>query len=702
MHADRSSRSVRPSPALVALLAPALFVAGCQARTPANGAPALDAQPAIGAFGLDLDGMEPAVAPGDDFFAYANGAWLERTEIPPDRSVWSSFSIVDDLAKRRTRAIVEEAAGDPRAQGARKQIGDFFAAWMDADAIEARGLEPLRGELDAIAGLRDARALARYLGTTLRADVDLLNATDWTTDRLFGLWVTQDLERPEATAPYLVQGGLGMPERSFYLDDDMAETRQRYREHAVRVLALAGNQDAQAAADRILALEVAIARVHASAEDTADVKKGANVWRRADFAAQAPGLDWEAFLAGAGLAGQDRFFVWQPGAASGIAALVASQPLAVWKEYLAFRALERASPLLPRAFADESFAFYGAVLDGRPEEAPRWRRALVAVDGALGEALGRLYVERHFPPETKARAEAMVADLLAAFGERIDRLDWMAAETKKHARAKLATMKVAVGHPERWHDVSGLVVRRDDALGNAERAERFRYERELAKLGRPADHDEWFLLPHEVNALNIPIENRLLFPAAILEAPFFDAAADDAVNYGAIGAVIGHEISHSFDSSGALFDEHGRLANWWTPEDLARFEAASAALVAQYDAYRPLSDLAVNGTLTLGENIADVAGLATAFDGWRRSQRGKPARVLGGFTPEQRFFLSYGQVWRSKLREQALRVRLLTDGHAPASCRVRTVRNLDAWYDAFDVRPGATLWLAPDERVQVW
>lgn len=674
----------------------------CRTGGAAHAAHAAHAKPAFGAFGLDVSGMDRSVDPGEDFYGYMNGAWLARTEIPADRSSVTAFGLVDDLAKQRTRELVEAAAADRGARGDRRKIGDTFKAYMDEAAIEAKGLAPVRGALDAVEAIGDKSQLARHLGATLRADVDLLNATDWYTDRLLGLWAAPDLERPEVCAGYLVQGGLGMPDRSFYLDPGMAETLAAYRAHAERVLELAGFADARARAARIVALETELARVHATSEQTADIKRGANRWRRAEFGAKAPGLDWESFFAGAGLAGQESLFVWQPDAVAGIARLVGSEPLAAWKEYLAFRALERAAPLLPKAFADESFAFHGAVLSGAPEQQPRWRRALTAVDGALGEAVGRLYVARWFGPEAKRRADAMVANLLAAFERRIDALDWMTPATKARARAKLATMEIGMGHPARWRDYSALEVRPDDALGNAERASLFEYRRNVAKLGRPVDRGEWYLLPHEVNALNVPIENRLILPAAILEAPFFDAAADDAVNYGAMGAVIGHEITHSFDSSGALFDERGRLADWWTPEDLARFEAASAALAAQYDQYEPLPGLHVNGALTLGENIADVAGLATAFDAYEDSLGTEPGPVLGGFTPEQRLYLAWAQVWRSKAREPRLRTQLLTNVHAPGDCRAKTVRNQDPWYEAFDVEPGEALYLAPDERVKVW
>ena len=574
---------------------------------------------------------------------------------------------------------------------------------MDEAGIEAKGVAPMKPELDAITAIADKPALARAIGQTVRADVDLLNSTDFYTDRLFGLWVSQHLDKPTQYAPYLLQGGLGMPDRDFYLQAGrFVALRTAYQAHIAKVLSLAGIADSDAKAARILTLETDIARVHATQEETNDVKKGANYWGRADFAVKAPGLDWNAFFDGAGLQQPAEFIVWQPKAVTGIAKLIGSQPLDTWKEYLAFHALDGASPTLPKPFADENFAFYGTTLNGTPQQQERWKRAVTAVDHALGEAVGKIYVQRHFSAATKARADEMVKNILAAFDKRIDAVAWMTPQTKARAKAKLAGLKVGMGYPDVWRNYSALEIRPDDALGNAERASLFEYQRNLAHLGKPVDHGEWFLLPQEVNALNVPLENRLIFPAAILEAPFFDALADDAVNYGAIGSVIGHEISHSFDSSGALFDETGRMANWWTPADFKRFEAAGAALAAQYDGYHPFPDAAVNGKLTLGENIADVAGLATAYDAFKLSQAGKPAITLEGFTPDQRFFLGFAQNWRSKAREAALRNTLMTNVHAPGLFRSETVRNQDAWYPAFDVKPGQQRYLAPDKRVKVW
>ena len=660
-------------------------------------------KPAFGSFGFDVKGMNASVAAGDDFFDHVNGTWVKDTEIPSDRSGISNFSLIDEAVQKDLKVMLEGAAADRAADGERRQMGDYYAAFMDEESIAAKGAAPITTELAAIAEIADKKALATALGESLRADVDLLNATNYHTDHLFGLWVSQDLNKPSDYAAYLVQGGLGMPDRDFYLEDGrMAELRTQYQAHIAKMFTLAGVADADAKAVRVVALETAMARVHASQLQTNDVAKGNNVWTNGQFSKKAPGLDWTAFMAAAGLDKQSSFVVWQPAAITGLSKLVATESLDAWKNWLSFHAIDRAAPYLPKEYSDQYFAFHDHALSGTPEQMERWKRGIDQTNTALGEAVGKVYVERHFSPETKARADTMVANILAAFGKRIDAVEWMTAPTKARAQAKLATLTVSMGYPAKWRDYSTLEVRRDDALGNAERASLFEYQRNLAKLGKPVDHDEWFMLPQTVNALNVPLENRLIFPAAILQPPFFDGAADDAVNYGAIGAIIGHEITHSFDNSGALFDEKGRYSNWWTPEDLKQFEAAGAALATQFDAYAPFPDLHVNGKLTLGENIADVAGLATAYDAYTQSRVGKPDVAIDGYTPDQRFFLGFGQAWRGKYREPALRNRVLTDVHAPGQFRAQTVRNNDAWYPAFDVKDGQKLYLAPAQRVKVW
>lgn len=703
--------TLRRSPLLLAIIASlSLSLAACGDGAPSSApeaqqqAPADDeAKPLLGGFGFDASGMDRSVAAGDNFFDFANGSWVKNTEIPADRSRFGSFNVIAEKTQADTRAILEGAASNSQADGEDKMIGDYYAGFMDEAGIEQRGLAPLQPQLQAIDALADKAALARALGGDVRADVDLLNATDFHTDRLFGLWVSVDLLQPSRTAPYLVQGGLGMPDRDFYLGDGrMAGLRRQYQDYIGNLLQMAGIADAAAKAKRILALETRIAQAHASQEETNDVAKGANPWTREDFSAKAPGMDWAAFLDASGLGQQQDFIVWQPKAVAGLSRLVATEPLDAWKDYMTFHTLDRAATYLPKKFADAHFAFHGTALSGTPQQSERWKRAVDDANHAVGEAIGKRYVEKHFDAKTKDRADEMARNIIAAFSKRIDALEWMSPQTKAHAKAKVAGLTVGMGYPENWRDYSGLDIRRDDPLGNAQRADLFEYQRNLAKLGKAPDHDEWAMLPQTINAMNVPLENRLVFPAAILQPPFFDGAADDAVNYGAIGAVIGHEISHGFDNAGALFDETGKLHNWWTPQDLEKFNAAGDALAAQFSSYEPFAGVHVNGRLTLGENIADVAGLGTAYDAYQLSLQGKQPQVLEGFSADQRFFLGFAQAWRSKSREQALRNSLLTDVHAPGQFRALTVRNIDAWYPAFEVKQDQKLFLAPEKRVKVW
>ncbi|GLH70360.1 peptidase M13 [Geothrix rubra] len=681
------------------LLALALVAGPLAAGAPAA-APAKAATP-----GLDLAGMDRTVKPGDDFFAYTNGTWFKHTVIPPDRSADGPFAHLFDLTNRRTGGIILAAAKAKAPEGTElRKIGDYYRAFLDTAAIEQAGLKPIQPLLAQVQALGDRKALSAFLGGTLRADVDAINATNLYTDNLFGLWVAQDLNDPSHYSAFLLQGGLGMPDRDYYLDPSprMQAVRDQYRAHIARVLALAGEKDAEAKAARVLDLEHRIAEAHATREDSEEVKKGDNPWSRADFTTKAPGMDWEAFFAAAGLGAQQTFVAWQPGAVTGLSALVAGQPLETWKDYLAFHALDHHAAVLPKAFGDEAFAFYGKVIQGTPQQRDRQKRAVDATNAALGDAVGRRYAEKYFPAADKARAQAMVQNILAAFRARIDQLDWMAPETKAKAKAKLAVLKVGVGYPDRWEDYGALEIKAGDAFGNEDRAERFQLHQAVAKLGRPVDRGEWVMTPQTVNAVNLPVMNALNFPAAILQPPFYDPKRPEAMNYGSIGAVIGHEISHSFDNQGALFDDQGRLKNWWTEKDFAHFEASADQLARQFDAYRPFPDAHVNGKLTLGENIADVAGLAAALDAYHLSLKGKAAPTVGGFTGDQQFFIAFGQSWRTKMREAALRQRLLADGHAPAEYRADTVRNLDAWYAAFAVKPGEKLYLAPKDRVKIW
>jgi predicted metalloendopeptidase len=678
-----------------------LCVAIIAACTPAHPEAPTNPTPASG---VDLASVDLSVAPGNDFYTYANGSWIKSHEIPPDRSSYGTGAIVEELTTKRTAELIALAARDEPAGSDAQKIGDYYASYLDEAAIAAKGLAPVTPALRRIAAIDNVHALAGALGATLRADVDVLNNTNYDTENLFGLWVAQDLSDPTRYAAFLLQGGLGLPDRDYYLDPSprMTEIRDKYRAHIAAMLGLAGFADTEAKATRIFDLEHEIAQAQGPRVDTENVEKGNNHWTRAELEARAPGLDWQAFLAAARLDRQPGFVVWQPGAIVGIAALVAGQPLEAWKNYLTYHAIARHTDVLPKAFDDEAFAFYGTQLQGTLQQRERWKRAVDATSGALGEAVGKLYVTRYFPASEKARAAAMVANEIAAFARRIDNLAWMAPATKAKAKAKLAALKVGVGYPDKWRDYGKLAVVRGDAYGNAERAQLFEYHRNLDKLGRPVDRGEWVMNPQLVNAVNLPAMNALNFPAAILQPPYFDPDRPLAMDYGAAGAVIGHEISHSFDDVGALFDATGRLANWWTPEDFAHFKASSAQLIQQYDGYHPFPDLAVNGTLTVSENIADVAGLAAAYDAYRLAFGGKEGPMVQGVAGDQQFFLSFAQSWRRMAREPALRRQVLTNGHAPAEYRADTVRNHDAWYPAFRVKPSNALYLPPDERVRVW
>jgi putative endopeptidase len=655
------------------------------------------------AAGLDVAGMDTTVRPGDDFHRYANGTWDRTTPIPADRSRLTGFAITDQRARAQLSALIRQGAA-VRGAGDRRRIGDFYTAYLDTAALVRRGMSPIRPLLDSIARIADRAALARFLGAHLRADVDVLNLGAMHTENLFGLWVDSDFNHPTRTAAMLLQGGAALPDRSYYLDSSskMATIRDAYRGHVGRMLTLAAVPDARVLADSVLALETRIARVHWSQEDSWEPTKGNNHWARADFRTKAPGLDWDEFFRAAHLADLDTVVAWQSSAVAGLSALAANEPLASWRALLTYHALmHRAAELTPAADR-ESFEFFGRTLTGAPEQASRADRAVEATSGALGFAVGREYVSRYFPASAKARVQRMVRDIADAFDRRLDALAWMSPSTRSEAKAKLRSLRVSIGYPDRWPSYEGLRVARDDAYGNAERVERFQYARNLEALHQPLDRASWVMTPQMVNAVNLPQRNALNFPAAILQPPFFDPARTDAINYGAIGAVIGHEVSHSFDNLGAGFDAQARLRNWWTPADFAHFTEATGQLVRQYEKYKPFPDLGVNGKLTLAENIADLAGVTAAHDAWRASLHGKPAPVVGGFTGEQQFFLGFAQLYRSKFREPALRRTLLTNGHSPGMYRALTVRNLDAWYDAFGVRPGDAQYLAPSDRVRIW
>lgn len=655
--------------------------------------------------GIDLSGMDKSVRPGDDFFAFANGTWLKTATIPADHASWGMGAELSELTDKRVAELIQKAGAAPASPETSK-VADFYAAYMDEAGIEQQGLTPLAPTLQQIAAIKTREALSAYLGSTLRADVDVLNNTQLSTDNLLGLWVAADLTEPTRYSAFLLQGGLSLPDKEYYLGSapTMQAARGAFATHIARVFTLAGTAPdaAREKARRVYALEEQIARTHASVTDSEDPAKGNNPWTRRDFDSKAPGMDWAAYLRAAGLGTQQSFVVWQPQALSGEAALVGSQSLDTWKDYLTFHLIDQHSRVLPKAFVDEHFAFYGKTLNGTPELPARWKRAVAETNYALGESVGKIYVAQYFPPADKAAVQALVKNLIAAFAKRIDSLEWMAPETRKEAHAKLLALKVGVGYPDHWRDYSSLQIDKHDAFGNVWRASVFDTQQKLAKLGQPVDRDEWVMNPQLVNAVNLPVLNALNFPAAILQPPAFNVQSPDAVNYGGIGAIIGHEISHSFDNNGAQFDSHGRMRDWWTPADYAHFKASTAALAKEFDTYRPFPDLALNGEQTLAENIADVAGLAAAFDAYRIASGGHEGPQKQGFSGDQQFYLAFAQVWRNKIRDPALRREILTDGHAPDQYRAMTVRNLDPWYAAFNVTPDERLYLTPQQRVRIW
>ena len=577
---------------------------------------AMNSQEAPKQHGISIENMDPSVRPGDDFYDYANGGWIKRTEIPPDRSRIGVFTALDDLSNKRTLGLIEETvkANAPAGSNTRK-IADLYTSFMDEATIEAKGLAPLRPHLDAIAAIHDKRELARALGESLRADVDALNNTNFHTPNLFGMWVAPGFNDSDHYAPYLLQGGLQMPDREYYLADTarMRDIRTKYQAHVSAMLKLAGFTDTDARAQRIVELEHAIAEKHISLAENEDIQKANNPWKQADFTAKAPGLDWAEYFRGAGLSKQASFIVWQPTAFTGESSLVASTDLETWKDWLAFHVIEAYAPVLPKALSNERFAFVGKTLSGTTEQRPRWQRGVAMANLLLGDAVGEIYAQRYFPPEAKAQADAMVANIIAAFRKRIEALDWMDPATKAEAQAKLTTLYVGIGYPETWRDYSAYQVKADDIFGNLWRGRLSDYHRDLARIGHPVDRKEWSMHPQTVNAVNLPLQNALSFPAAILQPPFFDPLAPAAVNYGAIGSVIGHEISHTFDTEGSAFDSKGRVRDWWTPSDYAHFKATTAKLAAQYDTYKPFPDISVNGKQTLAENIADNAGISAAL-----------------------------------------------------------------------------------------
>ncbi|MES2045305.1 MAG: M13 family metallopeptidase [Pseudomonadota bacterium] len=646
-------------------------------------------KPEIGSFGLDESGMDKTVAPGDDFVRYAGGAWEARTEIPADKAAYGMFNVLGDRSLDQTRTILEAATRTPG-----NKIGDFYASFIDESAANAKGIAPIQPWLDQIGAINDKTALAVEMAQLRRQGVA----------GLFGGNVGQDDKAPDHYIVGLYQGGLGLPDRDYYLKDDpkLADTRAKYQAYQAQMLGLAGQDNAEARAAAVYKFEHSLAEAHWDRIASRDADKTYNKWMAADFDAKAPGFPWNAFMTAAGTANQPAYLVGMPSALAGEAKAFADAPIGVLKDYMILKIMRSYAGYLSKPINDANFAFYGTVLSGAPQQPLRWKRAVGTITGAMGEAVGQQYVARYFPPASKAAADQLVKNIIAAMGARIDKLTWMAPETKVKAHAKLAAFTPKIGYPSKWRDYSTLAIKRDDLVGNVARANAFEYQRDLNKLGRPIDRTEWGMTPMTVNAYANPTMNEIVFPAAILQPPFFDAKADPAVNYGGIGVVIGHELSHHFDDQGRKYDPTGKLADWWTAQDVERFTAMTDKLVKQYDAYEPLPGLHIKGGLTLGENMADLAGLAVARDAYIKSLGGRPSPVIHGLTGDQRFYLGYAQVWRGKFREPALRSQVISNEHSPGPFRTMEVRNVDAWYQAFGVKPADKMYLAPADRVRVW
>ncbi len=663
---------------------------GSAQANPAGGAAVQAPQAAnhaeIGDFGLDIAGMDKSVAPGDNFYEYVDGTWAKNTPIPSDKSNYGEFTRLADQSRAQTRDILEQARLDPGSK-----IGAAYATYLDTGAIEAKGLGPIKPWLDRIAALPDRAGYSALVAQAARNGIS----------GPFDISVDQDAKEPTAYAVGLSQSGLGLPDRDYYLKPDFAPQKAAYQAHIATMLTLAGEANAEARAKAIVDFETAIATASWTRVESRDATRTYNKLTVAALDTSAPGFGFATFLQAAGRP-VATVIVAQPSAFTGIAKLVAEAPLAMLKDQLLVRSLDGFADVLPTAFDKEHFAFYSKTLSGTPEQQLRWKRAVDFTTNALADDVSKIYVSKYFPPETKAAADRLVANIIAAMNARIDRLTWMSPETKVKAHAKLAAFTPKIGYPSQWHDYAKLTITPGDALGNSLRANQWGFDDDTARLGQPIRRWEWGMTPMTVNAYANFGMVEIVFPASILQPPFFDPHADPAVNYGGIGAVIGHEMSHHFDDQGAKYDLHGQLTDWWTPEDVRHFDALEARLAAQYDAYEPLPGMHVNGKLTLGENSADLAGLNAAYDAYRMTLGGRPAPIIDGFTGDQRFYMGWAQVWRQNIRLEAKKQRLLTDPHSPTEQRADIVRNLDAWYAAFKPAATAKLYLPPDQRVKIW
>ncbi|HEY1044470.1 MAG TPA: M13 family metallopeptidase [Telluria sp.] len=648
--------------------------------------------------GIETQHIDPSVRAQDDFYQHLNGGWIKTAEIPGDRSSWGSFAKLREDTVPKVQKLIEAAQKDAGAKpgSEKRKIGDFYSTYMDEQAVEKLGYKPLAGELQRIRSVKDKKAIPALIAHLSKIGVSTP----------YRLGVSQDARASTVYATYMMQSGLGMPDRDYYLKKDdpkLSAVRDKYLKHIETTLALAGNKDAAAKAAQILALETQLAEAQWTRVENRDANKRYNKFDVSKLDTLAPGYDFKGALAASGLGKAEYVIVSQPSYVTGFNKVLETQSLDAWKSYFEFQLLRNYSEYLSKDFVDADFEFYGKTISGVTEQRPRWKRATAATESALGEAVGKLYVAEHFPAERKAKMEVLVKNLMAAYKDSIDQLDWMSPATKQEAQAKLAKFSTKIGYPNVWRDYSAYNVVKGDLVGNIMRASEFNYNRNINKLGKPIDREEWGMTPQTINAYYRSTMNEIVFPAAILQPPFFDANADDAVNYGAIGAVIGHEISHGFDDNGSKSDGDGNLRNWWTEEDRKNFMVKADALTKQYDAYSPIPGYNVNGKLTLGENIADNSGLAIAYKAYKISLGGKPAPVIDNLTGEQRFYMGFGQVWRAKMRDEAMIVQLKTDPHSPGMYRANgTVQNQPGFYEAFGVKEGDKMYVAPEKRVIIW
>ncbi|MDY7536897.1 M13-type metalloendopeptidase [Undibacterium sp. RTI2.1] len=649
--------------------------------------------------GIDIQYIDPSVRVQDDFFSYLNGKWLKTTEIPADKSSWGAFAKLRDDTQPQLRDLIEAAQKDTHKKiGSEEQkMGDFYASYMDEKKLEALSYQPLAAELQHIRVIKNKKAIPALIAHLNQIGVAAP----------YSIYVGQDASASTKYAAHISQGGLGLPDRDYYLKKDdtkLADVRAKYERHIEKILSLAGEKNAAANAKAIIGLETALAEVQWTKVENRDPVKRYNRIEIKNLDTITPGYDWQMALGAAGIASKvDYVIVGQPSYFTGLNQLIQTTDLATWKSYFEWQLLRSYSEYLSKNFVDANFDFYGTTITGVTEMRPRWKRGVTVVESALGEAVGKKYVARYFPAERKIRMEELVKNLLVAYKQSIDTLDWMSPETKREAQAKLAKFTPKIAYPNKWRDYSALSIKNGDLVGNVMRANTFSYQRRVDKLGKPIDREEWGMTPQTVNAYYNSSMNEIVFPASILQPPFFDMGADDAVNYGAIGAVIGHEISHGFDDKGSLFDGDGNLRDWWTKEDRKNFSTKTDMLVAQYNSYSPLPGYNVNGELTLGENIADNSGIAIAFKAYKLSLNGKPAPVIDGLTGDQRFYMGFGQVWRSKMRDQQQIVQVKTDPHSPGQFRANgTMVNQPGFYEAFDVKQGDKMYLPPEKRVILW